>query len=185
MKKRVMIEGMMPYRALNRLRREGIFVENVKICQKNAIVFTVEAKDIVKIFAIYPNICYNGVGKTSFTVRVLPPTGIEKAVETVKKRTGLLLGGLLFLALTAVSNLFVLRIEIVGETAYECAAVEILNKHGIRAFEKFPDGKSDLATAEILRLDGVGFCSIQKVGSTVLVEIRTFPFTSDEKENDG
>ena len=51
MKKRVLIEGMMPYRALNRLRREGISVENAKILQKNAVECSVDAKDIVKIFA--------------------------------------------------------------------------------------------------------------------------------------
>ena len=180
MKKRVLIEGMMPYRALNRLRREGIFVENAKICQKNGVVFTVDAKDIVKIFAIYPNICYNGGRRVGYTAQVLPSTGIEKTVERIKKRTGLFLGCLLFLVLTLISNLFVLRVEVVGETAYESAVTEILAKNGIRPFEKFPDGKSDLATAEILRLDGVGFCSVQKVGSTVLVEVRTFPFTSEE-----
>ncbi len=180
MKKRVLIEGMMPYRALNRLRREGISVENAEICQKNGVVFTVDAKDIAKIFAIYPNMCYNGGGSVGYVARVLPSTGWQKAVETVKKRTGLLIGGLLFLALTALSDLFVLRVEVVGETAYETAVTEILEKNGIRPLQKFPDGKFDLATAEILRLDGVGFCSVQKVGSTVLVEVRAFPFTSDE-----
>jgi hypothetical protein len=106
-------------------------------------------------------------------------------VETLKKRTGLLIGGLLFLVLTALSDLFVLRIEVVGETSYQASAVEILERNGIRRFAKFPNGKSDLATAEILRLDGVGFCSVQKVGSTVLVEVRTFPFVVEDEKDEG
>ena len=59
MTERVLIEGMMPYRALNRLRREGICLKNVQKVQKNQILFTVDRKDIEKIFAIYPNVCYN------------------------------------------------------------------------------------------------------------------------------
>lgn len=184
MKKRVRIEGMMPYRALNRLRREGISVEKAEICQKNAVEFSVDAKDIVKIFAIYPNMCYNGGRGAGYSAVVLPPVGWQKTLERLKKRTGLFVGGMVFLLLTALSDLFVLRIEVVGETAYESAVTEILGRNEIRVFEKFPNGKTDVVTAEILRLDGVGFCSVQKVGSTVLVEVRTFPFVMGENEGE-
>ena len=59
MNQRIMIEGMMPYRALNRLKREGISLKNIKKSKKNQILITVDAKDVEKVFAIYPNMCYN------------------------------------------------------------------------------------------------------------------------------
>ena len=180
MKRRVILEGKMPYRALNRLRREGIAVENVQISTKNSILFCVDAKDVEKIFAIYPNMCYNGSKYTVYTARVLPSVGWQKTWENLQKRIGLLLGCLLFLALTAFSDRLVLRIEVVGSTQYSSAVTEVLQKHGVLPFREYPFERSDLVTAEILRIDGVGFCSVQKVGSTLLVEVQSFPF-ADEK----
>ena len=131
MTERVLIEGMMPYRALNRLRREGICLKNVQKAQKNQIIFTVDGKDIEKIFAIYPNVCYNSDKYTPYTARILPPTGARKAWAFCKKRAGIWLGGVLFLALTAFSDTLVLRIRVSGEAAYAQAVVEILRQHGI------------------------------------------------------
>jgi len=85
-------------------------------------------------------------------------------------------GGLLFLALTSFSDRLVLRVEVVGATQYSSAVTEVLQKHGVLPFREYPFERSDLVTAEILRIDGVGFCSVQKVGSTLLVEVQSFPF---------
>ena len=52
MTERVLIEGMMPYRALNRLRREGICLKNAQKVQKNQIIFTVDSKDIAPLTPI-------------------------------------------------------------------------------------------------------------------------------------
>ena len=102
MTERVLIEGMMPYRALNRLRREGICLKNVQKAQKNQIICTVDRKDIEKIFASYPNVCYNSDKYAPYTARILPPTGRRKGWDLLKKRAGLWLGGVLFLALAGV-----------------------------------------------------------------------------------
>ena len=59
LKQRVLIEGLMPERALLRLRRANIDVYDLKKLQKNQILFTVKKKDIEKVFAIYPDVCYN------------------------------------------------------------------------------------------------------------------------------
>ena len=58
-RERVLLEGWMPERALLRLRRAQIPLYNVKKIAKNRILFRVKRKDVEKIFAIYPNICYN------------------------------------------------------------------------------------------------------------------------------
>ena len=176
MTERVLIEGMMPYRALNRLRREGICLKNVQKVQKNQILFTVDSKDIEKIFAIYPNVCYNSGKYTPYTTRILPPTGRKKAWIVFKKRAGLWLGGVIFLALTLLSDTLVLRIRVSGATAYTQAVVEILGRHGIEPYKPYTSEQADHVSAEILRLDGVGFCSLKKVGSTLVVEVQTAPF---------
>ena len=176
MTERVLIEGMMPYRALNRLRREGICLKNVQKAQKNQIICTVDRKDIEKIFAIYPNVCYNSDKYAPYTARILPPTGSKKAWDLLKKRAGLWLGGVLFLALTALSDTLVLGIRVSGATAYETAVVEILQKYGIEQYKPYTTKQIDLISADILRLDGVGFCSVKKVGSTLVVEVQTAPF---------
>ena len=176
MTERVLIEGMMPYRALNRLRREGIPLKKVETREKNQIVFTVDSKDVEKIFAIYPNVCYNNGRYAPYQARRLPPTGWKKRWLSLQKRWGLLLGAVLFLALTLLSDGLVLRVSVQGAPTYTQAVLGILKEHGIEAYKPYHADCADLVSAEILRLDGVGFCSLKKVGSTLVVEVQTAPF---------
>ena len=179
MKERIMIEGMMPYRALNRLQREGICLKNVKKRKKNQIVFTVDAKDTEKVFAIYPNMCYNDGGYTSYTAQIMPSFGFKRWLNRLKNRLGLLVGGMVFLLLTAFSDALVLRIEVVGATEYTSQVERILEEGGVRRFRSYPTARAEILTAEILRLEGVGYSSLKKVGSTLVVEVRTFPFVNE------
>ena len=50
-RERLAIEGIMPERALLRLKRAGIDVFDVKKPQKNQILLSVKAKDCEKVFA--------------------------------------------------------------------------------------------------------------------------------------
>ena len=59
-KEKILLEGLMPERALLRLRRAGIAVYNVQKIKKNRIVFLIKKKDSEKVFAIYPKMCYSG-----------------------------------------------------------------------------------------------------------------------------
>ena len=176
---RLMIEGMMPFRALNRLRREGICLKNVKKCKKNQIVCMVDAKEVEKVFAIYPNMCYNDDRYVAYRVRILPPNGLQKWWILCKNRVGLWLGALLFVLLTVGSNDYVLNIDVVGDAGYESAVTEILGKYDVTLFERYDGSKTDVLTAEILRLRGVSFCSVRKIGSTIVVEVRTSSFVGE------
>ncbi len=93
---RFSVEGIMPERALLRLQRAGICVYNAQKIKKNQILFSVSAKDSEKVFAIYPNVCYNISAYSPFVVRKIGVEGIAKYVELFQKRVGFLLGGLLF-----------------------------------------------------------------------------------------
>ena len=88
------------------------------------------------------------------------------------------------MALTLFSDTLVLRIQVSGEAAYTQAVVEILQKYGIEQYKPYISNQVDLISADILRLDGVGFCSVKKVGSTLVVEIRTSPFAAEGGEDD-
>lgn len=184
MKRRVLIEGMMPYRALNRLQREQIPLYKVKKYKKNALICTVDEKDIEKIFAIYPNVCYNSGAYTAYTARLLPVFGAHKAWKIFRTRIGLTAGILLFLLLTVSSDKLVLNVEVIGESSYAEEVEGILEKNGVRRFQPYPEEKTDVITAEILRLSGVGFCSVKKVGTTLTVEVHTFPFANGKDEGE-
>lgn len=56
---KIVIEGIMPERALSKLQREGICVYHAKKLKKNQILLSVKKKDTEKVFAICPNVCYN------------------------------------------------------------------------------------------------------------------------------
>ena len=184
MKTRLLIEGMMPQRAINRLRREGICLKNVEKRKKNQIVLTVDEKDIEKVFAIYPNVCYNSDRYTAYIVRIMPAFGVKKLALMAGKRIGLWVGCAVFLLGTLFSDSLVLRIQMTGDRVHSSSVLEILERYGVEKYKGYPKENADLIAAEILRLNGVGFCALRKVGSTLVVEIRTSPFAAEGGEDD-
>ena len=173
---RFLVEGVMPERALLRLKRAGIPLYNVKKTEKKHILFSVKKKDSEKVFAIYPNVCYNITAYHPYTVTKLGGEGLAKWVDASKKRLGFLIGALLFCMLSLGAEPFVLGVEFVGTDVYVREAKQLLAEQGIKPFSVYKTAKEDLVTAKLLALDGVEFCSVQKVGNRVRVEIRTSPF---------
>ena len=96
LRQKMAIEGVMPERALLKLRLAQIDLFDVKKPQKNRLVFTVARKDVQKVFAIYPNVCYNKNGYASYTAENLGAVGLTKCLDFAKKRVGFLLGAFLF-----------------------------------------------------------------------------------------
>lgn len=179
-KQPLLIEGMMPERALLRLKRAGIAVYDAKKCEKNQILFYVNRKDSEKVFAIYPNVCYNNSINSAYSVKKLEAVGIWKYIEWAKRRVGLLLGGLLCMLLVLLSEPLVFGIEFAGTNIYAREAEMALKEVGITPFAPYVKGKEDLVCAKLLTIDDVEFCSVQKIGHRVVVEIRTSPFPTLE-----
>ena len=175
-KEKVCIEGLLPERALLRLRRAGIDVYNLQKTQKNRIVFLIKKKDIEKLFAIYPNVCYNGNVHSAYTAQRLGAVGAMKYVEKARKRVGLLLGGLLCFALTAASEPLVFSVECAGSAVYEREVRAALDEADFGVFKPYKTGKEDEICAKILALDGVEYCSVKKTGHRLIVEVQTSPF---------
>jgi hypothetical protein len=180
MKTRILLEGTMPHRALNRLQRLGIAVEGVKKRKKNQIVFTTSEKDSEKVFAIYPSVCYNERGSVAYTAKKLPTRGLVGVLDKIRKRIGLLLGGLLFLGGTLYADGLVLSVEIVGETQYEGEILDLLEEGGVKRFTRYRNEKEDLICSRILALPSVSFCSLKKSGTRLIVEVVQSSFAAEQ-----
>ena len=175
-RQRLVIEGIMPERALLRLRREKIAVYNVKKRGKTQILLSVKRKDTEKVFAIYPNVCYNDNAYSPYQVKKLGEKGLAKLPEFVKTRAGFLLGGLLFAVLTLFADGLVLGVEFVGTEVYAREAYQTLEENGVKLFSRYQSGKEDIICARLLALDNVEFCSVKKSGFRVRVEMRLSDF---------
>ena len=85
-KQPLLIEGMMPERALLRLKRAGIPVYDAKKCEKNQILFYVNRKDSEKVFAIYPKTWYNKAERGGYEVSSLGEKGVFVRLKKLEKR---------------------------------------------------------------------------------------------------
>jgi hypothetical protein len=173
---RLLIEGIMPERALIRLKNAEIGVYNAKKVKKNQILLSVKKKDLEKAFAIFSNPCYNSNGRKAYTLTKRGAVGAFRALETLKKRTGFLLGALLFCALTVFADGLVLGVRFKGSEIYAREAVAALEKNGIKPFSKYQSQNVDLICAELLSQKGVEYCSVKKEGLYAVVEVRLSPF---------
>ena len=173
---RILIEGVMPERALLRLKRAGIAVYNVKKPQKNQILFRVKKKDSEKVFAIYPDVCYNKGAYTPYKAQKLPDAGLSRQVLRLKNRLGLVLGGMLFCACTLFADSLVFGVDFVGTDVYARETYAALEEFGIKPFARYRGGNEDLISAKLLALDGVEYCSVKKSGLRVVVEMRLSDF---------
>ena len=88
---------------------------------------------------------------------------------------GILLGICCFLIAVLGSTNLIFSIEVVGSKVYEREVVAILREKGIGLFNVYTSGKEEEISAQILALDGVEFCSVQKRGNKLLVEVRQSP----------
>lgn len=176
---RIQIEGLMPQRALLRLRRAGIPLYRIQKTQNNRICLQVERKDLAKVFSLYPQSLEGQTAYHPYTVKRLGGVGLAKTVDFCKNRLGFVLGGLLFCVTTLAADSFVFGVELVGSQEYRREVMQALEENGVDLFAPYKAGKEDLVTAKLLSLDYVEFCSVQKVGNRVRVEIRTSPFATN------
>ena len=175
LKERILLEGVMPERALLRLRRAGIAIFDAKKTQKDQILFSVRKKDAEKVFAVYPN--RQGFGNGSvYRAKGLGGVGFAKSLDFFKKRIGLFLGAVFCLIVALATNPFVFSIETLGADGYKREILSVLDEAGIRPFARYNEREIDGVCAKLLALDGVEYCSVKKTGGRVVVEMRESPF---------
>ena len=172
---RLQLVGVMPQRALLRLRRAGIALFSVTRTDEKTLVFCVWKKDVEKVFAIYPKVCYNIGEYSPYTVTELGAVGFGKTVEKARKRIGFGLGILLFCATTAYAADYAFGVEFTGSSVYAREAYLAMEECGIALGKKYDDKNADAFCAKMLALDGVEFCSIKKSGLKLYVDVRITP----------
>lgn len=169
---RIQIDGIMPERALLRLKRAGIPLYDIQKTQRNQLRLRVRRQDLYKIFTIYPT-----VGEGVYKLSKIGAVGFAKTVDFCKNRVGFLLGALAFCILTLAADSFVFQIEFVGTDIYARETAQALDESGVKLFAPYKSGQEDAIAAKILSLDFVEFCSVQKIGGRIRVETRISPFT--------
>ncbi len=179
---KIIIEGIMPERALSKLQREGICVYHAKKLKKNQILLSVNKKDTEKVFAIYPNVCYNISVYSPYTAKRAGSEGLLAALDWSRKRLGVFIGAILFLSATLVCNRFVFKIDVTGTDSYHREVLCALEESGIRKFSIYPRGKEQEVAAKILSFDDVSYCSVEKSGMTVRVELRLSAFSKPDPQ---
>jgi hypothetical protein len=149
--------------ALQRLNRAKIAVF---CCKKQGAYFTfcTKDKDVEKVFAIFKNPCYN--------VTIVKHSKKFYYFSKLKQRAGITCGTILFCALVALSNAFVLKISITGSGSYLSDEIRgILYSEGVREYAPYKTFDSSIVCGKILALPNVTFCNIKKRGSVLCVDI--------------
>lgn len=172
-KTRIKIRGLMPERALLRLRRAEIPLFNIQKIAKDEMTFCVWKKDEERVFSIYPQDKFRAGEYTPYTAISLGAVGFGRTFENAKKRVGIWIGCLLFVCVTAFANDFVFGVEFVGSKVYARETYQALEEYGIRIGKKYKGENVDLVCARLLSMDGVEFCSVKKKGMKLYVDVRT------------
>ena len=176
--RKLKIEGIMPERALLRLKRAGIPLYSVKKLDKTHLSLRVRQKELEKVFLVFPK-SRGDADCAPYKVTDCGGVGLGGRLEKLFGRVGLLLGGLLFAVTTLYADRFVFKVEYVGTDVYARETRIALEKAGIKTFAPYKSGKEDWVCSQILALDGVEYCSIKKSGTRLIVETRLSPFASE------
>lgn len=150
--------------ALTKLKKGEITVYN---CKKEGakFLFSVSDKDMEKVFAIFAKPCYN--------IEVVKKSARKRAFDFMKLRIGLFVGAAAFVALAAMSDFYMLRIEVGGSGSYlEPEVRRIILSEGAGEFKLYSAFNSARATGRILALPQVTFCNISKKGSVLKVDVQ-------------
>ncbi len=171
---RLEVVGLMPERALLRLKRENIPLYRIQKIDGKRIRLCVKRKDVKRVFSAYPQ-----GDATPYKIKSLGGVGGAKWIDFCKKRVGFCLGVILFCGTTACADDLVLGVDFVGSSVYAREALQILEEHGVKKYAFYKKGKEDEIAAKLTALKGVEFCSVKKVGTRVRVEIRLDPFSTE------
>ena len=158
------IDGVAPFRAVDKLVRHGIFVYGVQKLSATRLKIVVKSKEMQKVFAIFRGSCY--------TVTKAKKESFSRLLGAIVRRPGIILGAVLFLILGVIGNAFVLKIDIVGSAAYRRdQAEEYLSAAGIRQFGWYDTSAADAAQSALLSLPGVVFATVEKKGPVLIVTL--------------
>lgn len=149
--------------ALKKLAKANIPVYKVKKVA-NKLYFSVNQEYVEKVFAIFAHPCYNiSIGRQSAKTRFR---------HFASRRFGLFIGAAAFAACALLSNLTVLKIKVTGSGSYLSPSVlAIAEECGAREYSFCTSLDKPLLTARVLALKGVNFCSVQRRGAYLIIDV--------------
>lgn len=148
---------------LKKLARAQIPVHGVTASGAK-VRFGVNHEYIQKVFAIFKHSCYNIVIK-------------EKCLTArfacfLKRRCGLIVGGVLAVIAIALSQNIVLQVRVTGNAAYlNQSVITLATECGVKPFTTCSHIDKPLLAAKITAINGVEFCSISRKGWAVVIDV--------------
>ncbi|MGN0814411.1 MAG: sporulation protein YqfD [Candidatus Coproplasma sp.] len=154
-----------PETAVKKLSKCKIAAYNVKKDGRKTL-FSVHDNNIKKVFAIFSHPCYN------VTVERKSPK--NALLSFVVNRCGLFIGGALFIAAALLSDSFIFKITVTGSGSYlKSEVLSIVSSAGARVGSFYRDLDKPQVTSRIMALPQVTFCSVEKRGSVLIVDVQT------------
>ncbi len=153
-----------PETALKKLAKADVPVYKLK---KNGVYlcFGVNEEYVEKVFAIFAHPCYN--------TRIRRKSKKMRFITFLKRRAGLFIGGAAFIALATVSGSFVFRIKVTGSGSYmKSEIISLAAECGAREWSTCSTLDKPLLQARIMALPGVNFCSVQRDGSFLIIDVQ-------------
>ncbi|MBE5745269.1 MAG: hypothetical protein E7355_03930 [Clostridiales bacterium] len=172
LRERLELQGLMPERALLRLRRAGIPLYDVRKTKSDTLRITVKKKDAATVFSVYPKGGDYATAYAPYVVRSVGYIGVGRYWETLKRRIGFSLGACVFCLSTMFFDGCIFGVEFTASSVYARETFALLDEYGIRPFSRYKAGNEEKICAKLLALDGVEFCSIKKSGTRLLVDMR-------------
>ncbi len=159
------VEGIAPWRVLDKLSRGGVCAFGVRRAGAAALNFAVRCKDTEKVFAILRGSCY--------TVKKTGSSRAKRLLSAAARRPGIVCGALLFALLSFGADRLVLRIDVSGSAArYAARAEQLLGEAGIGVFSLYSEEAAGRARVRLLEeLKDVAFAEVQKSGCVVFVTL--------------
>ncbi|MDE6075482.1 MAG: sporulation protein YqfD [Clostridia bacterium] len=154
-----------PETALKKLTKANIAVFKLKK-HGSTLTFGVLQEYSEKVFAIFSHPCYN--------ITVKRHSAKTRALTFLKRRFGLVMGAAVFVCAAVVSGNVVMRIKVTGNGSYLSESIiSIANECGAREWSLCRKLDAPLLQAKILALPDVNFCSVQREGAYLIIDVRT------------
>ena len=151
--------------ALKKLAKADIAVYRLKK-RGSRLSFGVSEEYAKKVFAIFAHPCYNTV--------IVQNSRKTRFATFVSKRFGLFVGSALFVVAAALSGRTVLRIKVIGNGGYlSPQVIAIARECGAREWSLCTKLDAPLLQARVMALPYVNFCSVQRAGAYLLIDVRT------------
>lgn len=154
-----------PETALKKLSKAKIDVFNVKKDGRR-VLFSVRDNYIKKVFAIFSHPCYN--------INIESKSRKNAFLSFALNRVGLFIGGAVFLAAVALSDGFIFKISVTGSGNYlKSEVLSIASESGAAVGAYYGRLDKPLIISRIMALPQVTFCSVEKRGSVLIVDVQT------------